>query len=62
MEIDLEAIKAKWLTRCGYCEAGLPQPCVCPEECTTLACRAVILDLVIEIERLRREIGGDSSS
>lgn len=53
-EIDLEAVKAKWLQPCAACDAGLPAACSHPDEDP----RTVILDLVnaVERERARREI------
>jgi hypothetical protein len=47
--IDLEEIKAKWLNVCGACDAGIG-------ECTHPSgdYRPVMLELVEEIERLRR--------
>lgn len=49
--IDLEAISEKWLQQCGPCDYGMPEyACSHPEE----DYRPVILDLVREVERLRK--------
>lgn len=52
-EIDLAAIKAKWLQPCAACDAGLPAACSHPPDDP----RTVISDLVdaLETERARRE-------
>lgn len=52
MKIDLKAIQEKWLRQCGACDAGLPMSCVCPEE----DYRPTMLELVREVERLRKVI------
>jgi len=49
---DLEAIKSKWLNQCGPCDFGMPEyVCSHPAE----DYRPVMMDLVLEIERLRRQ-------
>lgn len=47
---DLEAISEKWLQVCPVCDGGLPSICTHPDE----DYRPVMLELVREIERLRR--------
>lgn len=54
--IDLDAVAAKWLQQCGYCDAGIGE-CAHPED----DYRPVMLSLVREIERLRRELAESRS-
>jgi hypothetical protein len=46
---DLDAIKAKWLSLCGYCDAGMPTGCTCTGDDP----RTTIAALVAEVERLK---------
>lgn len=47
--IDTQAVRAKWLNQCGYCDAGLAMDC----SCTLDDPRHVILELVREVENQR---------
>lgn len=51
MDLDLEAIKARW-RQCGCCDAGLAAPCTCPVGDP----RPDMAALVAEVERLRSEV------
>lgn len=53
--LDLAAIKAKWLNLCGACDAGIGT-CNHPVD----DYRPVMLSLVEEIERLRMEVAAGS--
>lgn len=47
-KFDLSAIRGKWLSQCGSCDAGLPMNCTCPNDDP----RSVILTLVNHLEDL----------
>ena len=47
-KFDLSAIRGKWLSQCGSCDAGLPMNCTCPDDDP----RSVILTLVNHLEDL----------
>ena len=47
--MDLEAIRRKWLSQCGSCDAGLPMSCTCPDGDP----RGVILELVHKLEKIQ---------
>lgn len=50
--LDLDAIRAEYLVQCGPHDYGLPMTCNCP----TGEPRAAIMQLCIEVERLRAEL------
>ncbi len=50
MSLDLTAISDEFLNQCGSCDFGLPAACECPKRDH----RSAMLDLVREVERLRR--------
>jgi hypothetical protein len=50
--VDLDAIKAEWLTLCPPCDAGVPGNCVCPDSDP----RPVIEALIGAIERLGSQL------
>jgi hypothetical protein len=52
-ELDLQAIREKWLNVCPSCDAGLPGQCTHPDE----DYRPTMLSLVNEVERLHTWAG-----
>lgn len=56
LDLDLDAIQAKWLRVCGPCDAGYPTTCSHPDE----DYRPVIAELVAEVERLKALVGDEN--
>lgn len=48
--LDLKAIETEFLNQCPPCDFAMPGAC----ECSKRDCRSTMLDLVREVERLRR--------
>ena len=58
LDVDLQAVTAKWLQQCGSCDAGLSMNCTCPTD----DYRPVMAVLVNEVQQLRNEIAEETAS